>query len=92
MIADTKKCQTLINVAAQQIAIVRAAIETIKTVRTTFQTVDPDTTGTALEGNLAAINTAISQLDDVANAGANGAVWDGMIAAAVPSHRSAALE
>lgn len=91
-IADTKKCQTMINIMAQQAEIVRAAIETMKEVRATFITVNPDTTGTPLDGNVSYVNDALNALDTAVNSGINATVWSEMIAAIVPTHRNAALE
>ena len=92
MVADTKKCQTMITICGQQILVVRAAIDTMKAVRAVFTTINPDPTGTPLEGNVALVNAALNALDGAVNAGANNAVWDAMIAAIVPTHRNKALE
>lgn len=87
-IADTKKVQTMVNIAGQQMEIIRAAVTTIETVKTAFQTHNPDVTGTPLEGNVAALNAALvalrTEVDKV--------VWSGLIAAIVPSHRNKALD
>ena len=91
-IADTKKCQTMINIMGQQAQIVRAAIETMKEVRATFTTINPDTTGTPLHGNVAYVNDALNALDTAVNSGVNGTVWTQMVAAIVETHRNAALE
>lgn len=92
MVADTKKCQTMINTMANQAQIARAALETMQTVRDTFNTHNPDTSGTPLEGNLTYINTAINDLNTALNTGANNTVWNQMIAAHVPSHTGDALD
>ena len=92
MATDKKKCQTMINIMGQQALIVRAAIDVMKQVRTAFTTIDPDTTGTPLDGKVALVNTALNDLDAAANENADGAVWDAMIAAIVPTHRNHALE
>ncbi len=55
MVADTKKVQTMVNVAGQQAQIVRDAVAQIKAVRVAFQTHNPDVTGTPLEGNVTAV-------------------------------------
>jgi len=84
---DTKKVQTLINVVGQQILQIRAAVQTIQDMKALYQTVNPSVVGTPLEGNLAAVNTRIAALQtEVDNA-----VWNGMVAAIVPSHRNNAL-
>ena len=87
-IADSKKVQTMINVAAQQMVIIRAAVTTIEAVKTTFQTVNPDVTGTPLDGNVAALNAALVSL----RSEVDGAVWSGLIAVIEPSHRNKALD
>jgi len=92
MVADTKKCQTMINIMGQQIQVVRVAINTMKLVRTAFTTINPDPTGTPLEGNVLLVNAALNALNDAVNTGTNNAVWDAMIAAIVPTHRNKALE
>ena len=92
MVADTKKCQTMINIVGQQIQVVRVAINTMKLVRTAFTTINPDPTGTPLEGNVLLVNAALNALNDAVNTGTNNAVWDAMIAAIVPTHRNKALE
>ena len=88
MVADTKKVQTMINICADQAQIVRAAIARMLAVRVAFATHNPDVTGTPLEGNVATVNQAITDL----NAEANKSIWDAMIAAKVPSHRGKAME
>jgi hypothetical protein len=91
MVADTKKCQTMVNVAAAQIVIIRAAIATLSGVRDTFLVVNPDVTGTPLEGYTAAMNNALNALDDTVNT-THAATWDHLIANYVPTHRGKALE
>ena len=87
-ISDKKKVQTMINIVAQQASIVREAVQVMKDVRTTFQSVNPDVTGTPLEGTTTAVSNAINALDTEIG----GAVWDGLIAAEVPTHRNKALD
>lgn len=88
MVADTKKVQTMVNICAQQMEAIRAAVARIVQVRDVFTTVNPDVTGTALEGNVATVNQAINDL----KAETDKAVWTQLIAAIVPSHRNKALE
>ena len=92
MATDAKKCQTMINIMGQQITIVRSAIDAMKAIRATFQAVNPDTTGTPLDGNVALVNAALNALDSAVNEGTNNTVWNAMIAAIVPTHRNKALE
>ena len=87
-VSDTKKCQTLINIMGQQALAVRAAVATMKACRTAYLAAGVDPTGTPLEGNVTLVSNAINSLDAEIEA----AVWDGMIAAIVPSHRNMALE
>lgn len=86
-VPDQKKVQTMINVVAEQAAIIRAAVDTMVLVRATFNVVNPDTTGTPLAGNEVAVSNAINTLDTAIF----GPVWDGMIAAHIPSHRNVAM-
>ena len=86
-IADTKKVQTMLNIVGQQAQIARDAVATMKAVRTTFNAVNPDTTGTPLEGNAAIVSSAIDALDTEISK----AVWTQMVAAIVDSHRNEAL-
>jgi len=85
---DKKKVQTMVNVAAEQIQIIRSAINTLKTVRTAFQTHNPDVTGTVLEGNVSTLNSSLNSLDTESLSG----VWDTLINGVVESHRNKALE
>lgn len=87
-VADKKKVQTMINKMGQNAQIIRDAIADMKAVRTAFQTHNPDVTGTPLDGNVTAVNNALNVLDTEINK----AVWTGMIAAIVPSHRNKALD
>lgn len=88
MVADTKKVQTMINICANQAQIARTAASRMLAVRTAFTTHNPDVTGTPLEGNVAIVSQAITDLSAEANKG----IWDAMIAARVPSHRGEAME
>jgi len=87
-IADSKKCQTLINKAAEAAEQIQQAVAMLKTLRTKFQQHNPDTTGTPLEGNVAAISNWI---DDVDNISTN-IVATQMIEAKVLTHQGNALE
>ena len=62
-IADTKKVQTMINILAEAAEEARAAVAKMKAVRTKFQTHNPSVAGTLLEGNVAAVNSALNALD-----------------------------
>jgi uncharacterized protein HemX len=90
-VADTKKVQTLINAAGYEALAIRAAITRLKAVRALYNTAAPDATGTPLEGNLAAVSNAIDSIDVLMNT-TDSVVWDGMVAAIVPSHRGEALD
>ena len=87
MVADAKKVQTLLNLAADAAEAIRLQRDILETVRALYVTANPNITGTPLEGNLAAIST---WLDDV-KAVADDPVVDGLIAARVPTHRGKAL-
>jgi hypothetical protein len=87
-IADIKKVQTMINVAADQMEIIRSAVDTVVAIRTAFQAHNPDVTGTPLEGKVATLNAALNDLQGEADE----EIWTELIAARVPSHRGVALE
>ncbi len=78
----------MVNIVGQEAQTMRDSMTRILAMRTKFQVVNPDVTGTPLEGNLAAVNAAITSL----NTELGKAVWDGMIAAIVPSHQNKALD
>lgn len=87
-IADSKKVQSMVNVVGQQAEIIRAAVQAMKDIRTAFNAINPDTTGTPLAGNEAAVSGAIDVLDTEANK----AVWTQMIDAVIPSHPNNLLD
>ena len=84
---DNKKVQTMVNVAGQQMLIIRQAISTLQNVRTAYVAANPTITGTVLEGNVSALNTSLNAIDTQAQL----AVWDTLISGIVPSHRNEAL-
>ncbi len=88
MASDRKKVQTMVNICGQQMVIIRAAMARIEAVKAAYQTASPDPTGTPLEGKVATVNQAITDLATEAGK----AVWTQMIAAIVPTHRNKALE
>lgn len=90
-ISDTKKVQTIINVTAEQIQIIRSAIDTMKATRTLFSTASPNIQGTCLSGSLVSLNGALNSLDTIVNSGSNGNVWDGLVNCYVSTHRKEAL-
>ena len=88
MTADTKKVQTMVNIVAEESQKCRAARDKILAVRAAFQAINPSVAGTPLQGNLAAVNSFIDDLDALLNR----AVVDGIIDAYVPSHRGKAID
>lgn len=87
-VPDTKKCQTFINALGKEAQVIRASRDRLLAIRTKWQSVNPATTGTPLDGNLTNVNNAITDLDTLMNR----AVWDGMIVGIVPSHEGKALD
>lgn len=85
---DTKKVQTMVNVLAEEMQKCKEARDRVLAVRAAFQVVNPDVTGTPLEGNLTLVNTLVNDLDALMDS----AIVDGIIAAYIPSHRGKALE
>ena len=88
MAADTKKIQTLVNLAAVEIAAVRASVAALKAIRAKYQAAAPSLAGTSLgNADIMAISNGINALDAAAGA----AVWDKVIGAVVPTHGGKAL-
>lgn len=87
MTSDTKKVQTIINVCGEQMQIIRDALAVMQAMKTLFQSANPSVTGTPLQGNVAALGTALTDLQ----AEADKAIWTGLINAVVRSHRNQAL-
>lgn len=87
MVADTKKAQTLINAAAEEAETIKLAAARLAGLRAIYNSANVDPTGTALEGNVAAVSNWISSVQSVAAA----AVANALIAAKVPTHRGRAL-
>ena len=84
-IADTKKCQHMIDVVAEEVVKLKASATRLAAVRTAFQTHNPATTGTPLEGNVAAAGSWIDSVQTNADA----AVANGFLAAKSKRHRPA---
>lgn len=84
---DTKKVQTMINIVAEQITIIRNAMSTIQDVKSKFQTANPDVTGTPLDGKVSSVNTAISDLQTETDK----SIWTEIIDAYISTHRGQAL-
>lgn len=83
MAADTKKVQTLINRMGKAILAGRDA----EAIRDAYIAANPDITGTPLEGNIAAINSWLTNFIAVLN----DPVAQTFIDNSVPSHRGKAL-
>ena len=87
-VADTKKVQTMVNVAAEQLEIIRSALDALQAVKTAYQTENPSVAGTVLAGgNAALMNTALGTLQTAAD----DAIWDTLIESKVPTHKNKAL-
>lgn len=86
-IADKKKCQTMINLCAEEVQKLQTIAARLNTLRTAFITHSPETTGTALEGK----TTAVSSWIDAVISTSTNAVANGLIAAAVTTHRGKVL-
>lgn len=87
MSQDKKKVQTLINRAGDAMVEVRAAVAIINDYKDRFVAANPDVTGTTLEGNVPALNSALTAL----TAEVDKPIWTALIDAKVPSHRGEAL-
>lgn len=86
-IADTKKCQTLINLCAAECQRLQEIHTRLVAYRAAYLIQGVDPTGTPLEGKAALVSMWIDEIGVVAN----NAVANGLIAAAVPTHRNKAL-
>ena len=87
-IADTKKCQTIINLAAQIAEIMKASADRLEILQQAYIDQGVDPTGTPLEGKVAALNNWVNSIKTLANS----AVSNAFIAAKVDTHRNTALE
>jgi len=87
MVADKKKCQTLINTVAKEVVELKRISDTLSKCRQLYQDQNVNPQGTPLEGHVADISDWI----DVVNATANNAVANGFLDHVVPSHRNKAL-
>ncbi len=87
MVADTKRCQTFINVVAEEMARIRVAMDKITEYRAKFQTANPSVAGTPLSGNVAALNNAYVGLKNEVDK----VIWTELIAAQAMTHRNNAL-
>lgn len=87
MAGNTKQVQSYVNKLADAAKRARQARDDMLAVRTLFVAANPDTTGTAVDGNEATISAAINALDTEVSKG----IWTQIIAAEVPSHRGEAL-
>lgn len=86
-VADTKKCQTLINVAAEEVIKLKATVTRLERCRQLFQDQSVDPTGTPLDGKVAQVSAWINEVRAVADS----PVANALLAHVVPSHRNAAL-
>jgi hypothetical protein len=87
MVADTKKCQTLINLCAAECLAIKASHARLVAFRQAYQAQGVDPTGTPLEGHVGQVSAWIDAVGVVAA----DPVANGLIEAAVPSHRNKAL-
>jgi len=87
-LSDAKKVQTMINVAASQMTMIRAATNRLETIRDLFIAASANVAGTPLEGNLGTLNTALNDLLTETDS----VIWTVLIANEVPSHRGRALD
>lgn len=86
-LSDKKKCQTLINIVAKQVVLLKQASDKLQRCQAAYQAQNVDPTGTPLEGNIQAIAAWISNVEYVAD----NAVANGCLADVVPTHRNEAL-
>lgn len=88
-VADTKKVQTMINIMAQAKQACDAQLAIMLTVRSAYQTTNPDITGTPLaNGNAAKLNNLVSQLETLLSH----VDWLIVTNNVVPTHEGKALD
>lgn len=83
MASDSKKVQSAIN----RLADILDRMGDVVALRAAFVAANPDVTGTPLEGNKAAVNQLLTDIEALANV----AVALAVKAAVVPSHEGRAL-
>ena len=87
MVADVKKVQTMINVVADELSVIKAAMARLENIRARFTAANPSTVGTALQGNKAVLNMALTSLVTAVG----NPVWNAVINAKIDSHEGRAL-
>jgi hypothetical protein len=86
-LADTKKCQTLINIVAEQVKLLKVASTILLICRQAYQDQNVNPTGTPLDGHILEISNWVDDVELVAN----NMIANGFINNIVPSHRNKAL-
>jgi hypothetical protein len=87
-IADSKKCQTFINMIKLEQDRVKLAVANLEAIKAKYLANTPVITGTVLQGRIAAINTWIAALKVLAD----DATMTTISAAYVESHRNEAYD
>ena len=87
-IAARKKCQSFINVIADEVEKLQAVAARLQACRTAFQSQSVDAVGTPLESHLTEVSTWI----DAVAADAGSTVATGFIAHRIDTHNACALE
>lgn len=83
MASDSKKVQSAIN----RLSDILTEMDKVSDLKAAFVAANPDVTGTPLEGNKAAVNQLLTDIEALAG----GVVATAVKAAVVPSHRGEAL-
>ena len=86
-LSDRKKIQTLINRTADAMSRIRDDVAVLEDYKARYVASGADPTGTPLEGNVTALNTALASL----RIEVDSVVWSTLIAAKVDTHRGQAL-
>jgi len=89
-LSDMKKVQSFVNILADDILSVRAAIDSMNSTASLFAQVNPSTAGTCVQGKKSEIASALAWLDTLVNT-TSGSTWDLVIDCKVDSHRGEAL-
>ena len=87
VVADTKKCQTLINAAGRTVPKLKEIATLLEDLRIKFNAAGVNPADTPLEGHVAQVSAWINLVRTVAD----NPIANGLVAAIVESHRGEAL-
>ena len=86
-VADDKKCASYIAAISRHIAVMRQEMLALQDTKAKFETDNPETNGTPLQGKVNGLNGAINSLQT----SVDHPLFNDMITDDVPTHRGEAL-